>query len=176
MTKAEPSKAPADGSGAADQDDGDELDREEQVPLLGYDAGQERGEQGPGDPGIEGRDAKGEELVGKLVHPHDLGGDVTVPDRHERRPDPGSLQVLGQRVEIPANNASRKNVLAMPDTSTPNQVLGVVKSISGRLLFPPSGTSEPWEIPAHLRPAGQRCPVPEHVVPDEDEPKVTMAR
>src|SRR5690554_687625 len=90
-----PQEGARDRADAADEDDGDELHRHVEVPLLGDGPADEGGEQRPGDAGIERRDGEGERLRPELVDAHHLGGDVAVPDGHERPAGAGALQVLG---------------------------------------------------------------------------------
>src|SRR5690606_1045216 len=84
---------------ATDDDDGEQLDREEDVPLLRHDPADEHRHERPGEPGIGRAEDEGQCLGPQQVDAHDLGGDVAVPDRGGGPSRAAARQVAGHDAE-----------------------------------------------------------------------------
>ena len=129
---------------------------------------EERGEQRPGDPGEERRDGECHQLVTELVHPHHLGGDVPVADRHEGAADAGALQVLGDQDGDDGEGQQQIERLGRGRELDPEPWAGLGER-DERLALGAETDLERGEAPPRLRAPRDARQIAEQVLTDEDQ-------
>src|SRR5690606_7200401 len=162
---------PRNGSHTADEDDGDELHGQQEIPLLGDRPADERGDQRPGDAGVERRDGEGDGLRPEVVDAHDLGGNIAVTDGHERSPGAGPLEVLRHEREDHRQDEDEEIGLRRRRHIQNPEPGGWLRHRQDGLLLLPEPEFEGWEGAPRMGATGDEAEVAPQVLTDEHEPQ-----